>query len=132
MSEFKLLMPHEVLSRWEGLSSLLRAAVEQGNGECDVEDIPKLVCSGRMFVFASDQFALTAEFVHYPQKTSMVVGFGAGQVPERDDVAGVLTDFAKRGGATSISTYCKNPAMTRYYRRWFGLTPVYTVLEKPL
>ena len=132
MTAFKLLRPEEVIARWDDLAKLLDQAVQMGNGELHVEDILKLVLSGRMYVFASDDFAVTVEFVTYPQKTTMVVGFGAGKVPERGDVADVLTEFARRAGASSIQTYCRNPAMIRYYRRWFQLEPTYTVLEKSL
>jgi hypothetical protein len=62
----------------------------------------------------------------------MVVGFGAGCVRHHSHIAETLRDFAKRGGAAAIQTYCKNPAMVRYYRRWFKLEPVYTVLETTL
>ena len=132
MNTFRLLMPHEVIHEWDRLSHLLSFAVEQSRGECCVSDIRQLVLSGRMFVFADDQFAVTCEFTTYPQKTIMVVGFGAGEVCDRAHIGNTLRDFAKAGGASSIQTYCKNPAMIRYYRRWFHLEPVYTVLETEL
>jgi hypothetical protein len=132
MSEFRLLMPHEVIDRWESLRGFLAPAVEYAGGELAVDDIRSMVLAGRMFVFADDAFAVTCQFEQYPRSTAMFVGFGGGKVPERGDVAEKLTAFAHKGGAASVRTYCKNPAMTRYYRRWFGLTPTYTVLEKQL
>lgn len=132
MSIFRLIPRAELSSRWEEISHLLAPAVEMGNGELEVDDILNRALEGRMFVFSDGQFAVTAEFMHYPRKTVMVIGFGAGKVPDRAYVAEVLTAAAKAGGAASIQTYCKNPAMVRYYRRWFHLDPVYTVLEKSL
>lgn len=132
MSVFKLLIPHEVIDRWPELSARLAHAIEMGNGECALDDILKLVLSGRMFVFADNDFVLTAEFTTYPQKTVMVVGFGSGEVKNRHFIGDVLQDFARKCGASSIQTFCRNPAMIRYYRRWFQLDPIYTVLEKQL
>ena len=132
MDTFRLLMPHEVISRWDHLVEMLRHAIDQGRGECNVDDVRKLVLSGRMFIFADDNLAVTVEFTTYPQKTVMVVGFGAGCVRHHQRIAETLRDFATRGGADAIQTYCKNPAMVRYYRRWFQLEPVYTVLETTL
>lgn len=129
---FRLISRSELPAQWPRLRALLQPAVEQGNGELDVDDILDLSLQGRMFVFASDAFAVTGEVVHYPQRTVFLVGFGAGKVPERRHVADVLTDSAHWLGASAIQTHCKNPAMTRYYRRWFHLDPLYTVLEKRL
>lgn len=103
-----------------------------GNGEMEVDDILDRALEGRMFVFADDDFAVTAEFIHYPRKTVMMIGFGAGKVPDREHVAETLIEAAKSVGATAIQTCCKNPSMVRYYRRWFGLDNVYRVLEMPL
>ena len=133
MSEFKLLMPHEVIDQWERLRTMLAPAVDAGRGELDVDDIRYLVLQGRMFIHASDTFAVTTEFTRYPRLHVMLVGFGGGDTQGKDDEIGpVLIDFARRGGASVIRTYCKNQAMVRYYRRWFQLDPVYTVLEKTL
>lgn len=132
MNTFRLLMPHEVVERWPQLREFLAPAVEYAGEELEVDDIRSMVLAGQMFVFADDAFAVTCQFERYPRSTAMFIGFGGGKVPDRDDVAKNLIDFAHKGGASSIRTYCKNPAMTRYYRRWFGLTPTYTVLEKPL
>lgn len=132
MSEFRLITRAELPSRWPRLSELLAPAVAMGNGELEVDDILDRALEGRMFVFADDGFAVTVEFMHYPKKTTMVVGFGGGKVPDRAHVAETLLAAARRVGAASIQTYCKNPAMVRYYRRWFGLKPIYTVLEMPL
>lgn len=132
MNTFRLLRPEEVVSRWETLGKLLQPAIDRSNGELAVDDVRNLVLMGRMFIFATDKFAVTTEFMVYPKRTVMLVGFGAGKVPDRDNVAAVLIDFAKRGGAEAIQTYCKDPAMERYYRRWFQLTPTYTLLEKQL
>ena len=102
-------------------------------GEMEVDDILELALQGRMFVFANEDFAVTAEFVYYPRKTVMVVGYGAGKVPAYRNVAKVLIDAAEHVGASAIRTYCRNPAMQRCYRRWFdGVEPTYTVLEKQL
>jgi len=132
MNEFKLLTPHEVLARWSSLRTLLANALATAKGELEVDDIRQLVLSGRMFIFADKNFAVTCEFMFYPKKTAMLVGFGAGKVPDRLRVEALLTEFAHRGGATSIQTYCSNPAMIRYYRRWFQMEPTYTLLEKQL
>ncbi len=103
-----------------------------GNGELEVDDILARALEGRMFVCADDDFAVTIEFIHYPRKVVMIIGFGGGAVPDRERVAETLRAIALHAGATSVQTYCKNPAMVRYYRRWFGLKPLYTVLEKSL
>lgn len=132
MSVFRLIPRVELPSRWERLRDLLLPAVAMGNGELEADDILERAMEGRMFVFADDEFAVTVEFINYPSKTVMVAGFGAGKVPDRAHVAETLIAAARNVGATSIQTYCKNPAMVRYFRRWFGLTPLYTVLERPL
>ena len=132
MSHFRLIPRAELQSQWERLSVLLAPAVAMGRGELEVDDILDLALDGRMFIYADDNFAVTIEFIHYPRKTTMLVGFGAGRVPDREHVARTLLAAAKEIGATSIQTFCKNPAMVRYYRRWFGMTPTYTVLEKSL
>ena len=133
MNAFRLLRPEEVMSDWPRLSALLSHAVDQCYGEVETDDIRKMVLAGLMFVFASDSFALTCEFKTYPKKTIMVVGFGAGKVSDRTHVLATLDNFAKVGGASSIRTYCKNPAMVRYYQRFFtDVSPIYTVLERPL
>lgn len=125
-------MPHEVVERWPQLREFLASAVEYAGKELEVDDIRSMVLAGQMFVFADDAFAVTTRFMIYPRATTMLIGFGGGKVPDRGDVAEKLIAFAKKGGATRIETFCKNPAMTRYYRRWFGLTPTYTVLDKSL
>lgn len=132
MSEFKLLRPEEVISNWQRLSSLLAAAVDKGNGELEVDDIKKLVIGGRMFIFADDDFALTCEFVNYPRKTVMVAGFGSGKVHDFNNVIEVIYGFARRGGASSIQTYVREPSMVRYYKRLLKIDPLYAVLEKSL
>ena len=132
MNEFRLLRPEEVIERWPSLSLLLDAAVQQGNGESMVDDLLKLVLGGKMFIFADDVFALTCEFVTYPRKTVLVAGFGSGKVRDLKSHIAILENFARRGGATSIQTYCRNPAMVRYYKRFLDLDPLYAVLEKPL
>lgn len=129
---FRLIPRAELEAEWPRLMGLLAPAVAMGNGELEVDDILGLAQQGRMFVFADDQFAVTAELTHYPKKTVMIIGFGAGKVLSRSHVADTLIAAAKHLGATSVQTYCKNPAMARYYRRWFGLQPLYTVLEMPL
>ena len=132
MSEFRLIPRVELPQRWQAIRRLLARAVAMGNGELEVDDILERALQGRMFVFADDAFALTVEFIHYPRKTVMIVGFGAGKVPERGQVAETLRAAARNQGASSIQTCCRNPAMVRYFDRWFGLKPLYTVLETPL
>ena len=71
--------------------------------------------------------------MHYPRKAVLIAGYGAGKVPQHQNVFDVLAQAAKHMGASSIQTYCRNPAMQRYYRRWFGgAEQTYTVLEKQL
>ena len=132
MSQFKLLRPEEVIERWPVLSERLAHAVQKGNGELETDDILKLVLGGRMFIFADDQFALTCEFVTYPQKTVMVAGFGSGKVSDLNAHIAVLAEFAKKAGASSIQTYVRDPAMVRYYKRLLDLDPLYAVLEKQI
>lgn len=131
-SDFRLLRPEEVIDRWPELSRRLDAAVQEGKGEVEVDDLRQLVLSGRMFIFATDQFALTCEFVFYPRKTVMIVGFGAGKVSDRLAFVQTIEDFARNAGASSIQTYCRNPAMVRYYKRFLDVDPLYAVLEKQL
>lgn len=132
MSQFKLLRPEEVIERWPDLSGLLHQAVRRGNGELLVADILKLVLGGKMFIFADEKFAVTCEFVTYPQKTIMVAGFGAGEVEDLHGHLAVLSDFARMAGASSIQTYVSSPAMVRYYKQKLDLEPRYTVLEKTI
>lgn len=129
MSEFKLLRPEEVIDRWCELSTLLNPAVDSSNGEVVTDDILRLVIGGRMFVFADEKFALTCEFIVYPQKTVMVAGFGAGQVTEIHRYIKTISEFAKRGGASAIQTYVRKPAMVRYYKRLLNIEPLYSVME---
>ena len=131
-STLRLLRPEEVIERWPELSRLLDAAVKEGKGEVEVDDLRQLVLGGRMFIFATDSFALTCEFVIYPRKTVMVAGFGAGHVDNHADVLRTLEAFARQAGASSIQTYCRNPAMVRYYKRFFDVEPLYAVLVKQL
>ena len=46
----------------------------------------------------------------------MVAGFGAGHVADHADVLRTLEAFARQAGASSIQTYCRNPAMVRHHR----------------
>jgi len=131
-STLRLLRPEEVIERWPELSRLLDAAVKEGKGEVEVDDLRQLVLGGRMFIFATESFALTCEFVTYPRKMVMVAGFGAGHVDNHADVLRTLEAFARQAGASSIQTYCRNPAMVRYYKRFFDVEPLYAVLEKQL
>lgn len=137
--EFRLLRPEEVVVRWDEIAPLLDKAVAYGNGELEVSDIRKLVLGGRMFVFGGFNqekrltIAVTAEFNTYPRKTVLVIGFGAGQVGEHaTEMYLKIADFARQGGASSIQTFCKNPAMVRLHRRNFDPEIAYTVLEKQL
>ena len=132
MSEFRLVPRAELPSRWDRIAALLGPAVAMCNGELEADDILARALEGRMFVYADDDFAVTLEFIRYPRKTVMVVGFGAGKVPDRKLVEHTLVAAAAHFGASSIRTFCRNPAMVRYYRRWFGMQPTYTVLEKEL
>lgn len=133
MKRLRLLRPEEVIDRWDELSERLRAAVALGRGEVEVSDIKAMVLAGRMFIMATDVFAITCEFVVYPRKTVMIAGFGSGEVDDYDDVLSALKEFANKGGASSIQTYCRKPSMVRYYAKYFeDVAPVYTVLETKL
>ena len=132
MTQFRLIPRAELSDQWGRLREILQPAVAMGNGELEVDDILDRALEGRMFVFASDDFAVTAELMHYPRKKILLIGFGAGTVPNRKQVADTLLAAAKHLGASAIQTFCKNPAMVRYYRRWFHLEPLYTLLEKPI
>lgn len=129
---FRLIPRAELPECWERISKMLAPAVAMGNGELEVSDIYDLAMEGRMHVFSDGKFAITCEFLHYPRKTVMLLGFGGGKVTNHELIAATLTSIGKLMNATSVQTYCKNPAMVRYYRRWFQLEPVYTVLEKQL
>lgn len=128
---FRLIPREELSACWPELRERLMPAVNAGRGELEVDDILDLALQGRMFVFADDALAVTVEFMHYPRKTVMLVGFGAGKVRDVRAVRDTLEAAARHMDATSIQTYCQNPAMTRYYRR-FGMEPAYTLLEKTL
>lgn len=137
--EFRLLRPEEVVVHWEEIAPLLDKAVAYGQGELEVDDIRKLVLGGRMFIFGGfgqDKrltIAVTAEFNIYPRKTVLVVGFGAGEVGKyANEMFMAVADFAKQGGASSIQTFCKNPAMVRLHQRYYAPKVAYTVLEKQL
>lgn len=137
--KFRLLRPEEVVVHWEEIAPLLDKAVSYGNGELEVDDIRKLVLGGRMFVFAGFNaekhitLAVTAEFNIYPRKMILVVGFGAGTVGEHaNELFMTVADFAKKGGATAIQTFCKNPAMVRLHQKYYAPDVAYTVLEKQL
>lgn len=140
MTQILLFRPEEVIHRWEALRPLLDSAVTNGCGELEVDDIRSLVLSGRMFVFALLEdseiiLALTVEFVVYPKKTVMLVGFGAGRGGVRHFKAIIwpaLTEFARKAGASSVQTYCQNPAMARYHERLIGAQRKYFVMETPL
>ena len=81
MNTIRLVPRHELPDCWPRLRELLKPAMAFGQGEMEVDDILELALQGRMFVFANEDFAVTAEFVYYPRKTVMVVGYGAGKVP---------------------------------------------------
>ena len=132
MDNFRLLRPEEVVERWSSLAQMLDCAVQQGNGEVEVNDLLKLVLGGRMFIFADDTFALTCEFIIYPRKTVMLVGFGSGKVRDRKACVEAVEEFARHAGASSLQTYCRHPGMVRYYKRFLNVDPLYAVLEKPL
>lgn len=137
--EFRLLRPEEVVVHWEEIAPLLDKAVAYGSGELEVNDIRKLVLGGRMFIFGGFTehkkltIAATAEFNIYPRKTVLVIGFGAGEIGEHaNSMFLTVADFARQGGATSIQTFCKNPAMVRLHQRYYAPEVAYTVLEKKL
>lgn len=137
--EFRLLRPEEVVVHWDEIAPLLAKAVAYGSGELEVGDIRKLVLGGRMFIFGGFdkdkriKTAITAEFNTYPRKTVMVIGFGAGLVGEHaNEIYHIVSEFARQGGADSIQTFCKNPAMVRLHQRNFAPEVAYTVLEKQL
>ena len=132
MNSFRLLRPEEVLYQWDELAAVLAPAVLSCAGELVVDDLRDAILGGRMFAFYDGSFALVCHFEIHPRKVALAIDYGAGVVTARSDIAEVLTAFGKSGGADTVRTYCRNPAMTRYYRRWFGLKPIYTVLEKPL
>lgn len=137
---FCLLRPEDVIYQWETLAALFENAVAQGRGELATSDIRQLVLSGRMFVFAlvdandTPVLAVTAEFQQYPRKVVLIVGFGAGDhaATHRERIWEVLTDFARRGGATAVQSFVQNPAMVRYHERFFGAERAYTVMERSL
>lgn len=131
-NQFQLIPRATIESVWPALRKLFAPAVAMGDGEVLVDDILERVLDNRMFVFADDAFAVAVEFIYYPRKTVMVIGFGAGRIRDKKLVAETLRRSATALGAHSVRTYCKNPAMIRYFRRWFGLTPLYTVLEVSL
>jgi hypothetical protein len=137
--EFRLLRPEEVVVHWEEIAPLLDKAISYGNGELEVTDIRKLVLGGRMFVFAGFnaekrvKLAVTAEFNIYPRKMILVVGFGAGVIGDQaNEIFMTVADFARKGGATAIQTFCKNPAMVRLHQKYYDPDVAYTVLEKQL
>lgn len=132
MDSFRLLSADEVRAKWCDLRIMLSPAVREASGELAVDDLLTLVEAGRMFIFATDALAVTVEFETYPRLTAMLVGFGAGRVGNRAEIERVLIDFARQYGASSIRTFCKSPAMVRYYRRWFNLEPTYFLLERKL
>jgi hypothetical protein len=129
---FRLLRPEEVVTHWPLLREWLVLAVDKGRGEMEVDDIRKLVLGGKMFVFSDlERFALTAEFIFYPKRTVLLVGF-AGGFPERETAMATLVDFAKSGGAQSMQAFCRDEAMCRYAAWYLGAARAYTVMEHTL
>lgn len=138
-ASFRLLTPPEVVERWEALRALLEPAVAYCRGEVEVDDIRALVLQHRWFLFVLEVdgalvTAVTVEFEHRPRQIAMVVGFGAGPgaAPHTQLIGQTLRDFARKAGASRVTTYTQRPAIARYHERHFGAKPTYTVMEFPL
>jgi hypothetical protein len=101
-------------------------------GEFTLEDIKARALQGRTAIFKDDDFVLTAEFSDYPQYRVMIICFGAGKFRHKKESVEILRQFALGNGAKKVITYCKNPAMLRYYQRHFGFQKAYDVLETNL
>lgn len=128
----KLLNKEEIYNNWSTISSLLQSAVDMSSGEFTIDDIKDRALSGRTAVFFDGEFCLTAEFSDYPQYRVMIVCFGAGKFRNKKEAVEILHHFASINGAKKVITYCKNPAMLRYYQRHFGFQKAYDVLETDL
>lgn len=134
--EFRLITPHELLDNWPTVSQLLQPAVAQANGEVALDDVRGLVLAGKMFICVGMDdgkfvFATTLEFVHYPRKTILLVGFGAGGLGDNHDACwDFVTQVAHKGGATAVQAYVKHPRVAAHLTEKFGVQPLYTVLER--
>lgn len=126
---FILLNKEYINTNWDTISVLLKPAVDMSHGEFTLEDIKARALSGRTAIFKDDDFVLTAEFSDYPQYRVMIICFGAGKFRHKKEAVEVLRRFALINGAKKVITYCKNPAMLRYYQRHFGFQKAYDVLE---
>lgn len=129
-----LLDKEDITKHWSLISSILQPAIESSSGEFTIDDIYQRTIAGRTAVFFDEQnkFALTAEFSDYPQYRVMIVCFGAGKFKDKEEAVQLLHDFAVINKARKVITYCKNPAMLRYYQRHFGFKKAYDVLETNL
>lgn len=137
--EFRLLRPEEVIDRWGELAPLLDKAIAYCGGEIEVEDIRKSILGGREFLFAgfdeqgNIDIAATVEFQLFPKKTVLLLGYCGGKIGRMsEEYFEKIVDFAKRGGATALRTFCSNPAMVRLHQRYFSPKVAYTVLEKQI
>lgn len=133
---FRLLTPPEVVERWEALRALLEPAVAQCRGECEVDDLRRLVIQCRMFIFVLERGAalsavVAVEFATYPQQVVMLVAYagGRGLAAHAPLVAASLRAFAAKAGAARICAWVGSPAHQRFFARFFGATPAYTVME---
>lgn len=125
----KLLTIKEINDNWCSISKLLQPAVDMSYGEFTIDDIKQRALKGQTAVFSDDEFCITAEFTDYPQYRVMILCFGAGKFRHKKEAVELLRQFALANNAKRVITYCKNPAMLRYYQRHFGFQKAYDVLE---
>jgi len=125
--------PEDIVDNWGVLAKLLVPAVEKSYGELVVDDLKTLALGGRMFIFSDlERLVVTGEFLFYPKKTVFLVGFGAGVAAFRKEAHAYVSNFARRGGASCLRAYCREPNMVRYCEMYFDATRAYTVMEAAL
>jgi hypothetical protein len=134
-----VLTPEQVFEQWWQLSELLQPAVDAGYGEMTVTDILERVEKGHMFIAVIREHegeeidvALACEIIKYPRKHVLNVAYLGGKplaLTRGKFLYATLEGIAKTVECSMIQGLC-GPAQTRYFRRLFGLKPVYTVLRK--
>lgn len=134
----RVLQPWEVEANWWRLSALLGPAVAEGEGEIELDDIPRLVQEHHAFIgaiFSNHQtieVALVCETRHYPRANVLNVMYVGGSplaLTKSKHLYPALEAVAIALKCSIIQGLCR-PAAARLFSRMFGLKPVYTVLRK--
>lgn len=133
MSELRYLTQTEVLARWEEIDARLRAAFDQSLEKLLPVDVFGKVDFFEVVEDGESLLLFTAEVIHYPRKSIVLVSALAGkQLWKLKRHLEQFELWCATKGATAYMTQALDPRIVKMHTRYFGMRPTYTTSWKEI